>query len=52
MKDADKTPRDAAMGSLTGGKDEDEKKIICDFIVIVRGIYDDAACRKWGGGAC
>lgn len=40
------------MGSLTGGKDEEEKKIICDFAGIVRGIYNDAARRKWGGGAC
>ena len=27
-----------------GGKDEEEKKIICDFAGIVRDIYDDAAC--------
>ena len=48
MRDADKT-RDAAMGCLTGGKDEEEKKIICDFAGIVRDIHDDAAYRKWGG---
>ncbi len=41
--------RDAAMGCLTGGKDEEEKKIICDFAGIVRDIHDDAAYRKWGG---
>lgn len=41
--------RDAAMGCLTGGKDEDEKKIVYDFVGIVRGIYNDADHRKWGG---
>ena len=41
--------RDAAMECLTGGEDEDEKKIICDFAGIVRDIHDDAAYRKWGG---
>lgn len=41
--------RDAAMECLTGGEDEDEKKIICNFAGIVRDIHDDAAYRKWGG---
>ena len=31
-----------------GGKDEEEKKIICDFAGIVRDLYNDAAYRKWG----
>ena len=38
--------RDAAMECLTGGEDEDEKKIICNFAGIVRDIHDDAAYRK------
>ena len=29
-----------------------KKKIICDFAGIVRDIYNDAAYRKWGSGAC
>lgn len=41
--------RDAAMECLTGGEDEDEKKIICNFAGILRGIYNDADRRKWGG---
>ena len=41
--------RDAAMECLTGGEDEDEKKIICDFAGIVRDIHDDAARHRRSG---
>lgn len=49
MRDADKTCETQQWNVLTGGEDEDEKKIICNFAGILRGIYNDADRRKWGG---